>query len=495
VGESCLVPLLVKQLGTASFADMCSRAEFYKSLLRVALELARDPRSAPLFVRCHSVAGGPEKSLHAALAELKRQADQFLRVFVPDPAARSTPAVYSGSTTSGSTDPSPPTHGGVARVPLSADLMGSIARNSHGSSGRGGPTHAEQQAAEEATSLSLARLIATTATSVADLAASSQLEQARSPAAVAPPPPPPAPGRLSRSRAAAAVVRALGGGGAAAAAQPVQPAAADLETAYCEHMKRYQMDTWSQLASNHLFRSSSAAEGVRPRPRMVRVGKELASLTVDLPLNYSSSVFVRVDEENLTLWRALITGPEGTPYSSGCFIFDAYFPPQYPAIPPSVLLKTTGGGSVRFNPNLYVCGKVCLSLLGTWSGERGESWNSTVSSMLQVLVSIQSLILVEDPYFNEPGFESTMHTAHGRTAARDYSANIMEQTMRYAIEEQLRRPPPEFADVIKAHFRMQKHTVVATCEKWISSVAEYNRTAARRMEGHLTNIRSLLHSL
>ncbi len=29
---------------------------------------------------------------------------------------------------------------------------------------------------------------------------------------------------------------------------------------------------------------------------------------VDLPLNYSSSVFVRVDEENLTLWRALITG-------------------------------------------------------------------------------------------------------------------------------------------------------------------------------------------
>lgn len=33
---------------------------------------------------------------------------------------------------------------------------------------------------------------------------------------------------------------------------------------------------------------------------------------------------------------------------------------------------------------LWRTGKVCLSLLGTWSGERGESWNSTVSSMLQV---------------------------------------------------------------------------------------------------------------
>ena len=29
-----------------------------------------------------------------------------------------------------------------------------------------------------------------------------------------------------------------------------------------------------------------------------------------------------------------------------------------------VNFQTTGGGSVRFNPNLYNCGKVCLSLLG-----------------------------------------------------------------------------------------------------------------------------------
>ncbi len=39
---------------------------------------------------------------------------------------------------------------------------------------------------------------------------------------------------------------------------------------------------------------------------------------------------------------------------------------------------------MRFNPNLYNCGKVCLSLLGTWSGDRGENWNPDVSTMLQV---------------------------------------------------------------------------------------------------------------
>lgn len=43
-----------------------------------------------------------------------------------------------------------------------------------------------------------------------------------------------------------------------------------------------------------------------------------------------------------------------------------------------------GGGSVRFNPNLYNCGKVCLSLLGTWAGGKGEGWEVLTSSALQV---------------------------------------------------------------------------------------------------------------
>lgn len=49
---------------------------------------------------------------------------------------------------------------------------------------------------------------------------------------------------------------------------------------------------------------------------------------------------------------------------------------------------------MRFNPNLYAEGKVCLSLLGTWSG---PGWVPGVSSLAQVLLSIQSAILVEAP--------------------------------------------------------------------------------------------------
>jgi len=34
------------------------------------------------------------------------------------------------------------------------------------------------------------------------------------------------------------------------------------------------------------------------------------------------------------------------------FLFDIQLPPAYPQVPPNVILLTTGGGTVRFNPNL-----------------------------------------------------------------------------------------------------------------------------------------------
>jgi ubiquitin-protein ligase len=70
-----------------------------------------------------------------------------------------------------------------------------------------------------------------------------------------------------------------------------------------------------------------------------------------------------------------------SPYENGVFEFDIFCPPSYPQVAPSVKLITTGGGRVRFNPNLYNCGKVCLSLLGTWAG---PGWIPDKSTILQV---------------------------------------------------------------------------------------------------------------
>jgi len=62
------------------------------------------------------------------------------------------------------------------------------------------------------------------------------------------------------------------------------------------------------ISADHKYKEKLKLEGAQPRQRTVRLGKEIAGLNNDLPLNPTSSVFVRVDEQNVTLWRALITG-------------------------------------------------------------------------------------------------------------------------------------------------------------------------------------------
>jgi ubiquitin-protein ligase len=47
---------------------------------------------------------------------------------------------------------------------------------------------------------------------------------------------------------------------------------------------------------------------------------------------------------------------------------------------------------------------VCLSILGTWSGESEDEWRSSYS-INYVLSAIQSLIMTAKPYHNEPGYE------------------------------------------------------------------------------------------
>jgi baculoviral IAP repeat-containing protein 6 len=164
--------------------------------------------------------------------------------------------------------------------------------------------------------------------------------------------------------------------------------------------------------------------------------------------------------------RFIISGPEGTPYSCGLFLFDAFFTSSYPNEPPKVNLMTTGGGTVRFNPNLYNCGKVCLSLLGTWPGDNG--WDRNVSTFLQVLVSIQSLILVEHPTFNEPGHEKSIGTPAGDAETARYNRNIRLQNITFAMIEMIRNPPKGFEEVVELHFRLKKEIIANETEKWLA---------------------------
>jgi ubiquitin-protein ligase len=103
------------------------------------------------------------------------------------------------------------------------------------------------------------------------------------------------------------------------------------------------------------------------------------------------------DDSDMMKGYAMIVGPSDTPYFGGFYFFQFTYPSDYPHSPPNVKYCTNGNG-IRFNPNLYTCGKVCVSLLNTW---RGDQWTSC-QSISTVLLTLCTL-LCSDPLLNEPG--------------------------------------------------------------------------------------------
>ena len=153
----------------------------------------------------------------------------------------------------------------------------------------------------------------------------------------------------------------------------------------------------------------------------------------------------------------------------------------------------------RFGPNLYADGKVCLSLLGTWDGPK---WSPKHSSLYQLLISIQGLILgVEHPYYLEPGhggwegkirsegeFTKKGHTLAGHTVTEEigvppnvvmFEDKIRVGTARYAMLEPLKyalTPRKNgsleaFAPIIQAHFKESAYAILTEVRSWTNDSA------------------------
>lgn len=97
-------------------------------------------------------------------------------------------------------------------------------------------------------------------------------------------------------------------------------------------------------------------------------------------------------------------------------------------------------GGLRVNPNLYESGKVCLSLLNTWTGSGSEVWNPVSSTILQVLLSLQALVLNEKPYYNEAGYDAQLGRAEGEKNSDSYNENAFLVTCK-SMMYLLSKPP------------------------------------------------------
>lgn len=181
--------------------------------------------------------------------------------------------------------------------------------------------------------------------------------------------------------------------------------------------------------------------------------KEVSNMNLN-----DQGIYIHFNEENITEAFALIIGPEKTPFENGILYFKINFPSNYPFSPPNVQYYSTS--RYRIHPNLYVgrshnnfLGKVCLSIINTWSGPK---WTS-IMHIGSVLMSIQSL-LDENPLHNEPGFENEKGKRNDT-----YNEIVQYDTLRHLIYKNCSDIPPDFKifePIINEHLKKNKDKIL-----------------------------------
>ncbi|GJR54925.1 ubiquitin-conjugating enzyme family protein, partial [Tanacetum coccineum] len=222
-----------------------------------------------------------------------------------------------------------------------------------------------------------------------------------------------------------------------------------------------------------------------------KIREEWRILEKDLP----ETMFVRVYESRMDLLRVVIIGPEGTPYHDGLFFFDLFFPNTYPKRPPvchplllfvslntlrkyvltfsmnnsiNQLVRYHSGGLV-IHPYVFKCGEVCLRHFTSIECERNKIWENGTSNMLQLLVSMQDLILNSKPFFSGRAFPKLRNSKHREKFSLLYNETILIKSLKTMMYS-MNKPPKNFEDLVVGHFRKRVSSILKACEAYTEGV-------------------------
>jgi ubiquitin-protein ligase len=205
-----------------------------------------------------------------------------------------------------------------------------------------------------------------------------------------------------------------------------------------------------------------------------RLSSEIPNFKASSVISKSSVLMFNVDRQRYNCIRCLMTGPIGTPYAYGVFVFDIYCSSKYPNSPPDVVMVNHGENKI--NPNLYTSGCICMSLLNTYSGPtpfETEKWNPLLSGIAQLMISIHANIFNAEPYFNESANISTYKTPRGDRESKSYNNKIIpiiiEIAMQNPITHALSGRLQPFSSAIITHFKLMKNQIKQQCEEWIKN--------------------------
>lgn len=145
--------------------------------------------------------------------------------------------------------------------------------------------------------------------------------------------------------------------------------------------------------------------------RVRRLQQELKYLVQ----NSHPSIDVYVNDADITFWKVVIEGPDGTPYAGGCWLAYMEFPEDYPMAPPVMRFHTP----IRHcNINSY--GRVCHSIF-----DRNYTPDTTVAVILQCVYGLLLNPDVTDPL--DSNLALLYHDANGQ-----YEASIMSYVSTHA---------------------------------------------------------------
>lgn len=124
------------------------------------------------------------------------------------------------------------------------------------------------------------------------------------------------------------------------------------------------------------------------------------------------------DETNIYSWKAVLEGPQDTPFEGGTFEVAITVPEQYPLVPPTMRYKTK-----IFHPNVHFkSGEICLDILkNAWS----PAW--TLHSTCQAILALMS----------DPAPDSPLNCDAGNLLrggdVRGYNSLAKMYTMEHAV--------------------------------------------------------------
>ena len=201
-----------------------------------------------------------------------------------------------------------------------------------------------------------------------------------------------------------------------------------------------------------------------------RILKDVIKITKS-PLT-SNGIYYSHDIDNLYKGYSMIIGPNDTIYRHGFYFFEINYPKDYPYSPPKVTYHTNNH-NVRFNPNLYKNGKVCISILNTW---HGPQWTScqTISSILLSLTTL----LHNKALTNEPGIKETHRDF------KNYNKIIEYSNYRIAINEVLSNKICgnfylRFKDEIKEYISLNNEKILEDVNSFIKKNKKLDKTSIK----------------